>query len=92
MRVVRFVLGRSSVMVGGGFWLLMIIKFLIIIIMVRGLVWSCRDARPVFPPVVELRLFTGQDVSTGLDHVCGESKLLAVEDEEISLLIVCVLT
>lgn len=43
-------------------------------------------ASPVLPSVVELCVTAGQDVSTGADHVWGEGKLLAVEDEEVSML------
>ena len=60
-------------MVNSWFWLLM---------------WGGRDAGPVFPSVVELGLRTGQDVLAGLNQVCGERKLLAVENEEIALLVI----
>jgi len=32
---------------------------------------------------------TGEDVSTSTDHIWSESKLLAVEDEEISVFVEC---
>ena len=67
-------------MVYGWFWLLMFM-----------LEWGGRDAGPVFPSVVELGLHTGQDVLAGLNQVCGERKLLAVENEEIAILIICLL-
>lgn len=63
-------------MVYGWFWLLM---------------WGGRDAGPVFPSVVELSLHTGQDVLAGLNQVCGERKLLAVENEESAILVICLL-
>jgi hypothetical protein len=53
-----------------------------IIVMVFMLVWGSRDTGPVFPSVVEMGLLTGQDVLAWLNQVCGERKLLAVENEE----------
>ena len=38
-----------------------------------------------------MRLFTGQDVFAGFDHVSGERELLAIEDKEISLFVICLL-
>ena len=86
MGVVGLILGRSSEMVNG--WLR---RLMFIIVMVSMLVWGSRDAGPVFPSIVEMGLLAGQNVLAGLNHVFGERKLLAVENKEIALLIICLL-
>ena len=70
----------------GWLWLLTVS-----IVMVCMLVWGCWDARPVLPSVVEMCPITGQDVFAGFDHVSGERELLAIEDKEISLFVICLL-
>lgn len=64
-------------------WVVVIISATVVLLWLIVMV----VASPVLPSVVELCVSAGQDVSTGADHVWGEGKLLAVEDEEVSMLV-----
>lgn len=64
-------------------WVVVIISATVVLLWLIVMV----VASPVLPSVVELCVSAGQDVSTGTDHVWGEGKLLAVEDEEVSMLV-----
>ena len=87
IRVVRHCFLVVPVVYG---WLRCVFSVLVVVCSVR--MWmSVSGASPGVPSVVELGSSASEDVSAGTYHVGSEGELLAVEDEEVAVLIDVVL-